>query len=80
MGLTTDLENILIKHKEKRMLSFKANFSFDRLLYVEEIFDVNKAIERSDELKKAPRLIKQSLLKNVNPKWECLSGQWQASS
>ncbi len=76
IGLTTDLDEILEKHRQKRMSSFKANFSFDKLIYVEETTDVYKAIDREAELKKIPRHKKIDLLRLTNPRWECISNYW----
>tara|TARA_R110000868_G_scaffold383578_6_gene650631 strand:- start:7370 stop:7666 length:297 start_codon:yes stop_codon:yes gene_type:complete len=76
VGLSTDLDQIIIKHREKRMFSFKANFSFDKLIYVEETTDVYKAIDREEEIKKIPRHRKMDLLRLTNPKLECISRYW----
>ncbi len=76
IGLTTDLDEILKKHREKRMSSFKANFSFEKLIYVEETTDIYKAIDREAELKKIPRNKKIDLLRLINPRWECISNYW----
>lgn len=76
VGLTTDLNRILEKHRERRMTNFKANFSFNKLIYAEETTDIYEAIEREAELKKIPRHKKVDLLRLRNPKWECLSDFW----
>lgn len=76
VGLTTDLDQILAKHRDRRMASFKANFSFDKLIYVEETTDIYKAIDRETELKGIPRHRKIDLLRFTNPRWECISNYW----
>lgn len=76
VGLTTDLDKILVKHRNRSMASFKANFSFNKLIYVEENTDIIKAIEREVELKKTPYFKKMDLLRFKNPKWECISDYW----
>lgn len=76
VGLTTDLKNIITKHREKRMSNFKANFAFETLVYVEETTDVEYAISREKFLKSTPNYKKCDLLKITNPKWECISEYW----
>ena len=61
VGLTTHLEQIVQKHREKRMLSFEANFAFDRLVYVEETSDIEQAIYRTEELRRATFYQKKKL-------------------
>lgn len=67
IGLTTDLTHILKKHKERRMTNFKANFSFDKLIHVEEFSDVNEAIAREIELKGYNFNRKIDLFRLTNP-------------
>jgi len=76
VGLTTDIQKMLIKHREKRMSNFRANFSYEKLVYVEETSDIEYAIEREKTLKSVPSYFKMDLLKITNPKWECISKYW----
>ncbi|GAB5409550.1 MAG: hypothetical protein BalsKO_19150 [Balneolaceae bacterium] len=76
VGLTTDLNKILLKHRNREMASFKANFSFDKLIYLEETTDIQKAIKREIELKKIPHYKKMDMLRLTNPNWECISNYW----
>lgn len=80
VGLTTDLDNIVRKHREKRMNSFKANFSFDKLIYVEETSDIYHAINREKELKSFSHYKKQDLVALINPTWECMGNYWMKES
>lgn len=76
VGLTTDLDKIITKHREKRMSNFKANFAFEKLVYVEETADVDYAISREKFLKSTPNYKKIDLLNITNPRWECISEYW----
>ncbi len=76
VGLTHDLKNILSKHRELRMRCAKGNFGLNKLVYVEEYYDVNQAVKRESELKQASRLLKAKLLSFSNPKWECIQDYW----
>lgn len=72
VGLTNDINNIMKKHRAMNMHSSKANFGLNKLVYVEEYKDVNKAIEREVELKNSSRLFLKRLLYSANPKWKCI--------
>lgn len=80
VGLTTDIEMMLTKHRERKLSSFKGNFSFEKLIYVEETSDIHRAIEREVELKKIPHHNKLDLLRLTNPKWECIGNYWMKES
>lgn len=67
VGLTTDIEKMLAKHREKRMSLFKGNFSFEKLVYVQEFDCIEKAIKREQELRTLPNHQKHDLLKLTNP-------------
>ncbi len=76
VGLTTDLDRIVKKHRAKRMNSFKANFAFEKLVYVEETSDIYHAINREVELKGFTRYKKQDLISLTNPGWQCMGNYW----
>ncbi len=76
VGLTTDLDRMLAKHKEMRLSCFKGNFALEKLVYVEEIKNVEHAVNREIELKKLPFYEKMELLDTSNPYWECIRELW----
>jgi predicted GIY-YIG superfamily endonuclease len=78
VGLTTDLEKMLQKHREKRISLFKGNFSFEKLVYVEDLSCIESAIKREQELRQMPNHLKHDLLKLTNPGMKCLSNYWFA--
>lgn len=73
VGLTTDIRQILEKHRSMKMNCFRGNFSLDRLVYLEEVTDVAQAIRREAELKASSRDYKNRLLAITNPEWQCLA-------
>ena len=76
VGLTTDLDRMLAKHREMRLSCFKGNFALNNLVYVEEIENVEQAVSREIELKKLSFCEKTQLLDTSNPYWECISELW----
>jgi len=76
IGLTNDLKNILKKHRDLRMNCTKGNFGLNKLVHVEEYYDINQAIQRENELKESPRSFKANLLSYSNPSWECIQSYW----
>ena len=76
IGLTNDLKNILKKHRSLRMSCTKGNFGLNKLVHVEEYYDINQAIQREQELKESPRSFKSKLLSYSNPNWECIQSYW----
>lgn len=76
IGLTNDLKNILRKHRSLKMHCTKGNFGLNKLVHVEEYYDIKQALRREEELKEAPRSFKSNLLSYSNPTWECIQDYW----
>ncbi len=51
VGLTTDLTSMLRKHRSQNVQSFKANFAFNKVEYVEQLTNPNTAVCRFHALK-----------------------------
>ena len=66
VGLTTNLEDIVKKHKQRKMHSFDGNLEFNRLVHSEEFSEIDSAMKRLDELKSASYYQKQQLAKPIN--------------
>ena len=79
IGLTNDLKNILKKHRALKMNCTTGNFGLNKLVHVEEYYDVNQALNRESELKEAPRSFKSKLLSHSNPTWEWIQDYWSES-
>ncbi len=60
-----------------KMKCSKGNFGLNKLVYVEEYSDIDKAIQREKDLKEAPRSFKQKLLRFYNPTWVCIQDYWK---
>jgi putative endonuclease len=51
VGLTTDLQSMLQKHRSQNVQSFKANFAFNKLEYAEHLSNPKEAVQRFHTLK-----------------------------
>src|SRR5882762_8540729 len=75
-GVTGDLEQREFDHKTKANPGFTAKYNCDKLVYVEEFDDVEKAIKREKQLKRYRREWKDDLINKINPEWKDLSEGW----
>jgi len=77
IGMTTDLEGRVWKHKNKFYPdSFTAKYKIDQLVYFERYGLVTRAIAREKELKGWLRSKKIALIVANNPDWKDLSEKW----
>ncbi len=75
-GVTSNLEERVLEHKQKRFKGYTQKYAIDRLVYYEE-FEVSlEAIEREKQIKKWRRSKKIALIKGLNPAFEDLSLDW----
>jgi putative endonuclease len=72
-GMTNDLENRTLQHKEKINNSFTSKYNIDKLVYYEILASAKDAIVREKQIKAGSRKKKELLIKSMNPKWEDLS-------
>ena len=72
-GVTNDLRRRVNEHKEKRSDSFSKKYNLDFLVYYEEFYDINQAINREKQIKAGSRKKKDELIAKTNPEWEDLS-------
>lgn len=75
-GITNNILNRSVQHKEKLIEGYTSKYDSDRLVYYESFDDVRKAINREKEIKGWTRKKKISLIEGVNPRWEDLSKTW----
>jgi len=75
-GITSDLEQRVFEHKTKQYPGFTSKYNCDKLVYFEELDDVDEAIKREKQLKKYRRDWKENLIKKINPEWKDLSESW----
>lgn len=67
IGVTNDLKRRVFEHKNKLVSGFTERYNIDRLMYFEEFYDINQAIEAEKKFKKWSREKKIDLIKTINP-------------
>jgi putative endonuclease len=72
-GMTSNLVQRVLEHKQKRHEGFSAKYSCNRLVWFERFSDVIESIQREKELKGWTRAKKIALIQSTNPTWEDLS-------
>ena len=73
IGVTNNLERRLFEHKNKIYKGFTGKYNICKLVYYEEMSEVNCAIMREKEIKKWRREKKNSLIVTLNPEWKELA-------
>jgi len=71
-GMTNDPARRVYEHKSGATDGFSKRYRVKRLVYVEQMYDVNVAIAREKRIKKYPRAWKISLIEETNPTWRDL--------
>ena len=72
-GVTSNLVKRIFEHKEKVVSGFSAEYNLDLLVYYEERWSIEEAIQREKQLKAGNRKKKLSLIESINPDWKDLS-------
>ena len=72
-GVTSNLVKRIFEHKEKVVSGFSAKYNLDLLVYYEERWSIEEAIQREKQLKAGNRKKKLSLIESINPDWKDLS-------
>jgi len=73
VGVTSNLVKRIFEHKEKVVNGFSAKYNLDLLVYYEEWWCIEEAIQREKQLKAGNRKKKLSLIESINPDWKDLS-------
>ncbi len=76
VGITNDLGRRVCEHKNDFTEGFSKKYRCHRLVYFESFDDVNKAIDREEQLKRWNRTKKVWLIERRNPTWEDLAAEW----
>ena len=76
IGVCNDLKRRVYEHKNKLISGFTEKYNITKLVYFEEISDVEAAIKREKQLKGWIRKKKISLIESENPNWNDLSLEW----
>lgn len=74
-GVTSDLVNRIIQHKNKLIKGFTAKYNVCKLVYFEEVGDPEFAIKREKQIKAGSRKKKIDLINGMNPDWDDLYQQ-----
>ena len=72
-GVTSNLVKRIFEHKEKVVNGFSAKYNLDLLVYYEEWWSIEEAIQREKQLKAGNRKKKLGLIESINPDWKDLS-------
>lgn len=70
LGMTSNLEQRLMEHKEKRNEGFSADYDVTRLVWFERFDLIVDAIAREKTMKGWPRQWKINTLEKNNPNWD----------
>ena len=73
IGVTSNLPQRIIEHKEKRYQnSFTSRYDLNKLVYWEGFQEIGDAIGREKQLKAGSRQKKIDLINELNPEWNDL--------
>jgi len=75
-GVTSDIKNRILEHKEKINNGFTAKYQCNKLVYFETFQWIDDAISREKQIKGGSRQAKLNLIIAINPKWLDLSEGW----
>lgn len=72
IGVTSNLVQRIYQHKSKQVKGFSLKYNLNKLVYFEQLEDMNSAILREKRLKKWNRDWKNRLINELNPRWKDL--------
>jgi len=72
IGVTSDLKNRIIQHKNKEIEGFTSAYNINRLVYYEVHNEMRSAIAREKQLKKWKRSWKVEMIEKNNADWRDL--------
>ena len=75
-GVTNNLLNRVIVHKDKLLPGFTKKYNIIRLVYYEISPSIRSAIAREKEIKGWKRKKKIALIESQNPKWIDMAEDW----
>ena len=71
-GVTSNLQQRVMQHRNKTFGGFTSRYRLTRLVYVEELPTITSAISREKRIKMMSRERKMQLINNMNPDWKNL--------
>jgi putative endonuclease len=75
IGVTSNLGQRGVQHREKLVAGFTSKYSLDRLVWYEPHENAESAIGREKQIKKWSRVWKVELIEQTNPEWRDLYGE-----
>ena len=72
IGVTSNLVQRIYQHKSKQVKGFSSKYNLNKLVYFEQLEDMDSAILREKRLKKWNREWKNRLINELNPNWKDL--------
>ena len=78
-GVTNNLQRRMYEHKHHLVAGFTSKYQITRLVYFEEMSDVNAALVREKHIKGWLRAKKVALIESINPNCRDLSEAWQGA-
>ncbi len=72
IGVTNNLTRRIYEHKNDFVEGFTEKYKIHKLVYYEQIENIESAIYREKQLKKWNRQWKLRLIEKLNPEWEDL--------
>lgn len=76
IGMTNNLDRRVYEHRNNLIEGFTKKYACHRVVFAEEYYDVQQAIEREKQLKKWNRKKKEWLIRLDNPSWKDLTIEW----
>lgn len=76
IGVTNDLERRLYEHRNNLIEGFTNKYNVHRLVYFEDVNDIQSALQREKQLKRWTRKWKLELIEKVNPEWRDLANDF----
>ena len=76
VGMTNDLPTRLWEHRTKQNpAAFTARYNLSKLIYYEEFYTIDDALDRETVIKGKSRKWKEELISSMNKDWKDLSGE-----
>ena len=75
IGVTNDINRRIHEHKNKLVEGFTKKYNVNKLIYLEEVSDIEAAIKREKQLKGWNRQKKKNMINSMNPEWKDLYGE-----
>ena len=72
IGVTSDLERRIYEHREELTPGFTSKYGCKQLVWYEEFWNIQDAIQREKSLKRWYRKWKIDLIEKMNPDWRDL--------